>query len=59
MCSVPGVSYCIVCDVVVVVVADRSLLKHVVRLHVTGGAGVSQSLVNSRTLSIRLVRVRP
>ena len=58
-CSVPGVSCCTVCDVVVAVVACEILLKDAVCLLATGDAGVSQSLVNSRTLSIRLVRVRP
>ena len=36
--------------VVVAVVADGSLLKHAVRLLATRGVGVSQSLVNGRTL---------
>ena len=45
--------------VVVAVAADGSLFKRAARSLATGDAGVLQSLINSSTLSIRLVRVRP
>ena len=56
---IPRVSQRAGCDVVIVVVASGSLLKYAVRLLAIGDAGVSQCLINSRTLSIRLVCVRP
>ena len=55
---IPDVLYCTGCDVVVAVVAGESLRKHAVCLFTTRDAGVSQNLINNRTLSIRLVRVR-